>query len=235
MVGPLEPQLDMFSDLWWLAALGAVAALVGAVSKALIPKRSGRRRRSRRANWRKARHRSAGVRSFDRTPGSSRYGKSRAQERFVSRADSSPCRPLNGTLAGKAYVTDGDGIRVSGQEVRFAGLDAPEWDQVAKHRDGYWFGHGKRVKSALIRQIGGKQVFVKIENQDKFGRAVGIVTCNGEDVGEWLVREGYAIAAYSDRYRHIEQEAREAKRGMWSHAVNIDPRRWRHRKKRSRN
>ena len=60
-----------------------------------------------------------------------------------------------GTLAGKAYVTDGDGIRVSGQEVRFAGLDAPEWDQPAKHHDGYWFGHGKRVKSALIRAIGG--------------------------------------------------------------------------------
>jgi len=45
-----------------------------------------------------------------------------------------------GRLAGKAYVTDGDGIRVSGQEVRFAGLDAPEFDQAAKHRDGYWFG-----------------------------------------------------------------------------------------------
>ena len=134
-----------------------------------------------------------------------------------------------GTLAGRAYVTDGDGIRVSGQEVRLAGLDAPEWDQRAKHHDGYWFGHGKRVKSALIREIGGKRVHVTVEDYDKFGRAVGIVTCNGKDVGEWLVREGHAIAAYSDRYKHIEREARQSKRGMWGHAVNIDPRRWRHR------
>ena len=134
-----------------------------------------------------------------------------------------------GTLAGKAYVTDGDGIRVSGQEVRLAGLDAPEWDQRAKHQDGYWFGHGKRVKSALIREIGGKRVHVTVEDHDRFGRAVGIVTCNGKDVGEWLVREGHAIAAYSDRYKHIEREARQSKRGMWGHAVNIDPRRWRHR------
>ena len=118
-------------------------------------------------------------------------------------------------LAGKAYVTDGDGIRVSGQEVRLAGLDAPEFDQVAEHRDGYWFGHGKRVKSALIREVGGSRVDVTVEDYDKFGRAVGIVTCNGMDVGEWLVREGHAIAAYSDRYRHVEQEARQAKRGMW--------------------
>ena len=133
------------------------------------------------------------------------------------------------TLAGKAYVTDGDGISVSGQEVRFAGLDAPEFDQVAKHQDGYWFGHGKRVKSALIREIGGRRVYVTVEDYDKFGRAVGIVTRNGKDVGEWLVREGHAIAAYSDRYKHVEREARKAKRGMWSHTVNIDPRQWRHR------
>ena len=133
------------------------------------------------------------------------------------------------TLAGKAYVTDGDGIRVSGQEVRFAGLDAPEWDQPAKHQDGYWFGHGKRVKSALIREIGGKRVHVTIEDYDKFGRAVGVVNCNGKDVGEWLVREGHAIAAYGDRYKRVQREARQAKRGMWGHAVNIDPRRWRHR------
>ena len=140
-----------------------------------------------------------------------------------------PTRP--GALAGKAWVTDGDGIRVSGQEVRFAGLDAPEYDQVAKHQDGYWFGHGKHVKSALIQKIGGKQVYVAVERYDQFGRAVGTVACNGRDIGEWLVREGHAIAAYSDRYKHVEREARRAKRGMWGHAVNIDPRRWRHRNK----
>ena len=140
-------------------------------------------------------------------------------------------RSRSGLITGKAYVTDGDGIRVSGQEVRFAGLDAPEWDQVAKHQDGYWFRHGKRVKSALIRKIGGKHVQVTVEDYDKFGRAVGTVSRNGKDIGEWLVREGHAIAAYSDRYKHAERKARKAQRGMWGHAVNIDPREWRHRNK----
>ena len=139
-------------------------------------------------------------------------------------------RQHTGALTGKAYVTDGDGISVSGREVRFAGLDAPEWDQVAKHADGYWFAHGRRVKSALIQRIGGKQVHVTVEGLDTFGRVIGMVACNGEDVGEWLVREGHAIAAYSDRYKQAEREARRARRGMWGHAVNIDPRRWRHRK-----
>ena len=130
---------------------------------------------------------------------------------------------------GKAWVTDGDGIRVARQEVRIAGLDAPEWDQKAKHQDGYWFSHGKRVKSALIQEIGGKYVCVSVEGTDKFGRLLGSVTYEGRDIGEWLVREGHAIAAYSDRYIHVEREAREAERGMWAHAHNFDPRAHRHR------
>ena len=36
-------------------------------------------------------------------------------------------------------------VRVARQEVRTAGLDAPEWDQKAKHWDGYRFSHEKRV------------------------------------------------------------------------------------------
>ncbi len=145
-------------------------------------------------------------------------------------------RPARGrhagrTLSSRAFVTDGDGLRVNGHTIRIAGLDAPEWDQKAKHRDGYWFSHGKRVKSALIREIGGKQVRVAVEGRDKFGRLLGSVTCQGRDVGEWLVREGHAIAAYSDRYRHVEREARQAGRGMWGHAHNFDPRHHRHRKR----
>ena len=141
-------------------------------------------------------------------------------------------RDPGGTISGRAYVTDGDGLRVKGRTIRLAGLDAPEWDQRARHREGYWFNHGKRVKSALIREVGGKQVRVAIEDYDKYGRAVGTVTCKGRDVGEWLVRQGHAIAAYSDRYKHVEREAKEAKRGMWGHAQSVDPRAHRHRKRR---
>lgn len=229
MLKPLEPQLDMFSDLWWLFAVAIFAVLVGTASKTLVPRQSRRRRRSRREIRREPERRPPAVRAIDLNCGASHLGDPLARVEFNSRVDSEPRRLLDVTLAGKAYVTDGDGLPLSGREVRFAGLDTPEWNQVAKHRDGYWFGHGRRVKSALIPKIGGKPILVTVEDYDKFGRAVGIVTCNGQDVGEWLVREGHAIAAHGDRYKHIEQEARTAGRGMWSHAVNIDPRRWRHR------
>ena len=134
-------------------------------------------------------------------------------------------------IAGKAYVTDGDGIRVAGRDVRLAGIDAPECDQWAKRRDGVRVAHGRIVKSALIGAVGGKRVRVAVEGRDRYGRIVGVATCAGKDVGAWLVRHGYAIAAYDDRYRAIEREARRERRGLWGYDTTFDPRAWRRRKR----
>ena len=208
----LSGASQYLADWWWLLALAFAGAILRQVA---FGKRSRRYRRSR---------------------GNSSTGARRRQRRAVSPgfvARSRPARRVEiptRTISGKAYVTDGDGVRVAGQEVRLAGLDAPEWDQKAKDRNGRWFNHGRYVKSALIRKIGGKHIRVAIEGEDKFGRLLGTVTCNGGDVGEWLVREGHAIAAYDGRYKHVEREARKAKRGMWGHAHNFDPRAHRKRK-----
>ena len=199
---------DMQNALSWLPLEGIAAWwwLIGLAVAIAIVRRSVFGTRSRRQR------------------GTGRSTKSgRRQRRPAFRAESP-----NRTISGRAYVTDGDGLRVARKEVRLAGLDAPEWDQRAKHQDGYWFNHGKRVKSALIKEIGGKHVTVSVEGTDRFGRLLGTVTYEGGDIGEWLVREGHAIAAYSERYRHVEREARKAKRGMWAHAHNIDPRVYRH-------
>ena len=131
------------------------------------------------------------------------------------------------TIKGRARVTDGDGIKVRGYSVRLAGLDAPEWNQPAKHRFGFWFNHGKRVKRALKREVGGKRVQVAVEGFDRYGRVLGTVSCRGRDVGEWLVRSGHAIACFDNRYKAVEYEARSERRGMWGYKQAIDPREWR--------
>lgn len=151
--------------------------------------------------------------------------------RWLTREDTSQQRRTqiswHGTIiAGKARVTDGDGIKVSGHTIRLAGLDAPEWDQKAKNKDGYWYNEGLRAKSELNGRIGGKPVEVQVYNTDKYGRLVGTVLYEDKDVGEWLVRQGYAIAAYGDQYKHAEAEARRAQRGRWGDAVVYDPRAW---------
>jgi len=52
-------------------------------------------------------------------------------------------------IAGKAYVTDGDGIPVREKDIRLSGPDAPEHDQMAKDSSGRWFSHGREVRSRL--------------------------------------------------------------------------------------
>ena len=134
------------------------------------------------------------------------------------------------TIKGRAHVTDGDGIRVSGHTIRLAGLDAPEWNQVAKHRWGFWFNQGKRVKRALRKAIGGRRVSVAVEGYDQYGRVLGTVSYRGEDVGEWLVRNGHAMACFDSRYKAVEREARRERSGMWGYAEAYDPRAWRKRR-----
>ena len=208
----LEPVFRLVASWWWLIALVVTIVILREVVFRKRPRR------------------------FRDKGYSTRTGRGRAASRKSSVTQIHPAHRVESpthTITGRAYVTDGDGIRVARQEVRLAGLDAPEWDQMAKHGDGYWFNHGKRVKSALIQEIGGRHVRVSVEGTDKFGRLLGAVSYKGMDIGEWLVREGHAIAAYDDRYRLVEREAREAKRGMWSHAYNFDPRAHRHREARN--
>lgn len=151
----------------------------------------------------------------------------RPKRRYRGSVRSKALRP-GARIRGKAYVIDGDTIRVSRVNIRLAGLDALETDQVAKHQDGYWFKQGQRVKSALINEIGGKVVSVAVHGYDKYGRVVGTVSCDGRDINEWLVWNGHAIAAYGEQHRHVELDAQRAQRGMWAYAARYDPRTWRH-------
>ena len=135
------------------------------------------------------------------------------------------------TIKGWARVTDADGLKVAGYTVRLAGLDAPEWNQPAKHRWGFWFNHGKRVKRALEREVGGRRVKVAVEGFDRYGRVLGTVSCRGRDIGEWLVRSGHAIACFDNRYKGAESEAKSERCGMWGYEEAIDPRAWRRKRR----
>ena len=132
-------------------------------------------------------------------------------------------------ITGIAFITDGDGLKVDNHIIRMAGLDAPEHDQLAQGSNGEWFNHGKRVKSALIRKIGGRNVEVVTQGRDRHGRVLGTVFCDGEDINKWLVLRGFAIAAYGRQYRSAEKWSRKKGLGMWGFNQAYDPREWRHR------
>lgn len=68
------------------------------------------------------------------------------------------------------------------------------------------------------------------KTKDRYGRTVGDVECQGQDVATEQVRSGLAwfYVKYGKGYEHLrwlEAEAREARRGMWS-AEAVAPWEW---------
>jgi endonuclease YncB( thermonuclease family) len=136
--------------------------------------------------------------------------------------------PGKGTeLAGQVVkVKDGDSleIRRDGENVgvRVFGVDSPERGQP-------WSARAKSLTSGLV---GNQDVVVVVKDVDRYGRIVGDVKLkDGRDLGRELLREG--LAWYYRRYANdpelekLEDEARAARRGLWSEPHPVPP--WRFR------
>ena len=114
---------------------------------------------------------------------------------------------------------DGDSLRAgNGAEYRIFGIDAPELKQTCEEANGREWLCGRAAKVRLTKLIKGG-VTCEIKSTDRYGRNIAVCSANGvPDLGEALVRDGYAIdlggqTGYA--YADAESEAREAKRGIW--------------------
>jgi len=128
-------------------------------------------------------------------------------------------------------AVDGDTLRTYGEKIRLIGIDAPERLQTC--RDAYLreWRCGKAAEIRLGELVASGGVACTQYGQDKYGRA--LATCsagNIPDLGEVLVREGYAVNyAFGDHgYPDAEREARSAHRGIWQGEFE-QPRSWRQR------
>ena len=120
-------------------------------------------------------------------------------------------------IAGPAHVVDGDTLTVAGQRIRLHGVDAPESSQICE-RDGQPWRCGAEVTEALRRKVAGQAVACTPLDRDRFGRVVARCAAGGEDLGGWLVGEGFAVAYTDFSWRYVPQElrARWEGRGLWS-------------------
>ena len=136
---------------------------------------------------------------------------------------------LTGTVTS---VHDGDTLTLqTGTEqkkIRLAGIDAPELKQL----------FGPESRDALRQAVLNQSVAVDINKQDRYGRAVGKVLLNGEDVNLKQVSAGLAWV-YTDyikelsvedrqRYRAAETAANDAHLGLWQDEEQVAP--WTYRK-----
>lgn len=129
------------------------------------------------------------------------------------------CAPPDGAqVTGRASVVDGDTLEVQGQRIRLWGVDAPEGRQTCA-RAGETYRCGQVAANQLDHRIGGRPVVCVQQDVDRYGRVVARCAVAGDDLGGWLVREGYAVRypEYAGAaYRTEEAAARRARRGVWA-------------------
>ena len=155
-------------------------------------------------------------------------GCSRQPERKVSTPTPPPAggsQTLNGRVV---RVADGDTVTVlDGNDVqhriRLSGIDAPELHQA----------FGTQSKKSLSDLVFGKDVTVLYDKADQYGRLVGKIILDGQDVNLEQVRDGMAwhYKEYEreqspedrEQYARAEDEARAQHRGLWQDPNPVEP------------
>ena len=132
---------------------------------------------------------------------------------------------LSGRVVG---VSDGDTFTLLTSDkqqvkIRLAEIDAPESGQP----------YGNKSKQKLSELIFGKDVRVVVQTTDRYGRTVGRPYVGNLDVCKEMVRVGaawvYKQYVVNKSLFDVENDAREARRGIWGlpESQQIEPWNWR--------
>jgi len=126
-------------------------------------------------------------------------------------------------------IADGDTLTVrcetpDGMEnvkVRLAEIDAPEKSQA----------FGSRSRQHLATLCFNRSAVIRSQSMDRYGRTVARVECEGVDANVEQVSAGMAwvydkYVIDRDLYR-VQDEARAARRGLWTDADPVPPWEWR--------
>jgi endonuclease YncB( thermonuclease family) len=143
--------------------------------------------------------------------------------------EAAPARKgLPASVSGTASVIDADTLEITGQRVRLVGVDAPESGQKCLDEAHRFVRCGSISANALDAWINRNPVTCAIEDTDRYGRLLGQCSVRGQNMQEWLVSNGYAVAyrQYSTAYVQAELQARAAKAGIWAGEF-ISPWDWR--------
>ena len=122
----------------------------------------------------------------------------------------------NTSFADNLKVVDGDTIVLSGEKIRFSGIDTPELKQTCL-KDDEEVDCGMTAKILLVKKIANNTPECISEGKDAYKRTLAECFVNGESLSVFLVRSGYAFAyrKYSDKFIKDEEFAKKNKLGMW--------------------
>ncbi len=133
-------------------------------------------------------------------------------------------------IRGVPKILDGDTVEIAHQHIRIFGIDAPEMEQLCLDAATRRSTCGVDARNALSSFGAGRSWSCTRLDVDQYGRHVARCQIEGQDVGRWMVAQGWALAfiRYSSAYVEDEKAARAARRGLWIGAF-IAPWNWRSR------
>ena len=120
-------------------------------------------------------------------------------------------------VTGIAKVREGDQVQIGSSKIRLGGIDAPSVDQLCLNNTGERWTCGIAARDELIRHADGKSWTCHVRPAiDRRGRQVARCEVEGEDIQQWMVKNGWALSytRTSHDYDADEKAAREAKAGM---------------------
>jgi endonuclease YncB( thermonuclease family) len=135
--------------------------------------------------------------------------------------------PFSSTVVeGNASAVTGDVLRLQGQLIRLAGIEAPDREQRCGNAaptkgQGKRWACGEAATEMLARTVRGKPVRCSLSGQDDLGRARGTCTVNqngtAQNVSAELVRVGLAFSdgGLLSGFGSLERDARNQKLGIW--------------------
>lgn len=126
-------------------------------------------------------------------------------------------------VAGRVSVIDGDTLDLHGQRIRLFGVDAPESAQSCQDANGRSWRCGSAAANRLDEFIGARTVSCRERDTDRYGRTIAQCDVAGTDLGQWMVRNGWALAYthYSKLYVLDEAAAIHSRAGI--HAGSFTP------------
>ena len=127
-------------------------------------------------------------------------------------------------------IIDGNTLEVlnghHAERIRLSGIDCPEKGQA----------YGQKAKNAVADLAFRKEVTIQTHGHDKYQRTLGdVLLPDGMNLNQELVKQGWCwwyrkYAPGDTVLEQLEQEARDAKRGLWADPAPVPP--WVYRKAR---
>ncbi|WP_022730085.1 thermonuclease family protein [Thalassospira lucentensis] len=134
---------------------------------------------------------------------------------------------------GPAAVIDADTLQINDTRYRLYGVDAVEANQMCRKPDRTPWPCGQQAIDALSDLLRGREVVCEAwqgDHRDADDRQLAICHAGAEDLAEWLVKNGWAVADPDANrlynYTAAERTAKFLGKGIWSGGFDL-PQDWR--------